>query len=114
MSSSTELDARRARAAKNQSLLREVNERIEHLSAGSRTIDFACECADDTCTNRVTMTIEEYEEIRADSNSFLVVPGHYDAAVEEVVRERASYVVVAKMGAGGTVAEELDPRKRAS
>jgi hypothetical protein len=114
MSTSTELDARRARAAKSESLLRAVNERIEHLSSGSRTIDFACECADDTCTKRVTMTIAEYEEIRADSNSFLVLPGHVDAAVENVLGEEPGYVVVAKKGVGGDVADKLDPRTRAS
>jgi len=56
--STTELDARRVRAAKNQSLFREVNERIEHLAAGesasmfeelrlAREIDLACECTDE-------------------------------------------------------------------
>ena len=64
MSISETLDARRVRAAKNQSLLREVNERIEQLAPGqksmfdelqrARTIDLACECMDETCIERVT------------------------------------------------------------
>jgi hypothetical protein len=122
MSSSAELDARRVRAAKNQSLLREVNERIEQLAEGktsmfetlqrSRTIDLACECMDETCTKRVTMTLAEYERIRADSNRFFVLPGHDVAEVEEIVDEQADYVVVAKLGAGAPVAVKLDPRKR--
>ena len=60
------------------------------------------------------MTVVEYEEIRAESNSFLVLPAHYDAAVEKVVREEADYVVVAKVGVGGAVAKGFDPRRRAS
>jgi hypothetical protein len=110
MSTSAELDARRVRAAKNQSLLREVNERIEQLAEGkpsifedlqrSRTIDIACECMDETCTASVTMTIVEYERIRADSNQFFVLPGHNVPAVEEIVDEDHRYVVVSKLGAG--------------
>jgi hypothetical protein len=122
--STDSLDARRVRAAKNQSLLREVNERIEALVAGesssvfledlrlARPLDLACECMDETCTQRVTLTVAEYEAIRADSNSFFVIPGHEVPEVEEVVREEDRYLVVAKLGAGAGVAERLDPRKR--
>jgi hypothetical protein len=119
----TELDSRRVRAAKNQSLLREVNERIEHLAAGRPAsmfeekrlgdeIDLACECMDEACTQRVAMTVGEYEAVRSDSNAFFVKPGHDVSDVEKVVREEANYVVVSKIGAGARVAARLDPRKR--
>lgn len=126
-----ELDARRLRAAKSQSLLREVNERIADLAAlptravnGSRPasmaeklgpareIDLACECIDETCTQRVTMTVGDYEAVRSNPNTFLVLPGHDVPELEEVVREEPNYVVVSKVGAGVPVAEKLDPRKR--
>jgi hypothetical protein len=118
-----DLDARRLRAAKSQSLLREVNERIEDLAAGRpasmsdevrlvKEIDLACECMDEACTQRVTMTVEEYEAVRSDSNTFFVKPGHDVPEVEDVVREEANYVVVRKVGAGAQLAEKLDPRKR--
>ena len=122
MSTMNELDARRVRAAKNQSLLREVNERIEQLAPGtsmfdelqrSRPVDLTCECMDETCTDRVTLTVAEYEAIRADSNMFFVRPGHDVPEVERIVREEPNYVVIAKVGAGARVAEKLDPRKRA-
>jgi hypothetical protein len=119
----TELDARRVRAAKTQSLLREVNERIEGLAAGRPTavleevrlakeIDLACECMDEVCTERVTMTVRDYDAVRSDSNTFFVKPGHEVPEVERVVREEPNYVVVSKVGAGAPVAEKLDPRKR--
>jgi hypothetical protein len=118
-----ELDAHRVRAAKSQSLLREVNERIEGLAAGrptsifedvglAREIDLACECMDEACTERITMTVREYEAVRSDSNTFFVKPGHDVPEVEDVVREETNYVVVSKVGAGAPVAERLDPRKR--
>jgi len=124
MSATEDLDARRVRAAKNQSLLREVNERIEHLEAGQtrrsvfeemrlgKEIDLACECMDETCTERVTMTVGEYEELRSDSNMFFVRPGQDVREVEVILREESNYVVVRKIGAGALVAEKLDPRKR--
>jgi hypothetical protein len=114
-----DLDARRVRAAKNQSLLREVNERIERLAEGMRVapsgnaeIDLACECMDETCTERVTMTIAEYEAVRSDSNMFFVRQGHHYPDVEELVREEPAYIVVRKIGAGAPVAKKLDPRTR--
>jgi|SRR5215210_9550164 len=117
-----DLDARRVQAATNQSLFREVNERIEELAAGapsifaelkeSRTLDLACECADTTCTEQVRLTLAEYEQIRSDSNSFVVLTGHEVPEVEDVVREQDGYVIVKKSGAGAAVAEHLDPRTR--
>ena len=123
MSATQDIDARRVRAAKNQSLLREVNERIEHLAAGQpasmfeemrlgKEIDLACECMDEACTERVTMTVAEYEAVRSESNSFFVKPGHNAPDVEDIVREEAHYLVVSKTGVGAAVAEKLDPRKR--
>jgi hypothetical protein len=67
---------------------------------------------DETCTERVTMTIGEYEQVRADSNSFFVLPGHDVPDVEEIVRKETAYVVVSKLGVGAAVVEKLDPRKR--
>jgi hypothetical protein len=123
MSSET-LDARRVQAAKHQSLMREVNERIEVLALGkesssmfkelrlARTIDLACECMDVTCVERVTLTGAEYEAIRADSNFFFVLPGHEVSEVEETVRSEEQYLVVSKFAPGDAVAKKLDPRKR--
>ena len=112
MSESVELDVRRERAAKNQSLFREVNERIGELSGSATLPTFVCECTAETCDQRLPLTREEYERIRSDSNSFFVVPGHEIAEIEEVIHVTERYVVVAKLGRGGRVAAGLDPRKR--
>ena len=58
------------------------------------------------------MTAQEYEEVRADSNSFLVLPGHEEPMVDEVTETNDRYFVVRKVGVGATVAKKLDPRKR--
>lgn len=108
----SELDVQRQRAAKNQSLFREVNERIEDLSASAAFATFICECMDESCDQHLSLTIEEYEHIRRDSNQFLVLPGHEVDEVERVVEGSDRFLVVAKLGAGIRIAEELDPRKR--
>ena len=112
MSVARELDVRRERAAKNQSLFREVNERIEDLSRSATFPSFVFDCCDESCDETIALTLEEYERVRADANRFAVLPGHEVAEVEQVVEATDRYVVVAKLGAGGQVAERLDPRRR--
>jgi hypothetical protein len=113
MSAMSSLEAQRERAAKNQSLFREVNERIEHLSGSWSPIDFICECTDETCDQSISLTLAEYEGVRAESNSFFVVPGHELLDIEEVTESNDRYRAVSKLGAGAAAAERLDPRKRA-
>jgi hypothetical protein len=109
-----DLDLRRQRAARNENLFREVNERIEDLAASAAYTQFICECDDDTCDQRVSMTVQEYEHVRAEGNRFFVVPGHDGKDVDQVVESTDRYFVVRKIGVGAEVAERLDPRKRAS
>ena len=112
MTSTQERDARRERAAKNQSLFREVNERIQDLSADALFTAFICECLNETCAEQVSLTLEEYEHVRAGANRFFVLPGHEIAAVERNVDVNYRFLVVSKLGAGRRLAEQLDPRKR--
>jgi hypothetical protein len=46
MSETSDIEVRRERAARNQALFREVNERIEELSTPSYSRGFICECQD--------------------------------------------------------------------
>jgi hypothetical protein len=112
MNDCSELELQRERAARNQSLFREVNERIEDLAAPASFAGFICECLDPTCDEQVALTIEQYEHVRAGSNRFFVLPGHHLEDVEEVVETTDRFLVVAKLGAGEAVATHLDPRKR--
>ena len=114
MSMLGELDVQRERAAKNQSLFREVNERIEELASSASFVEFICECANEECSELVSLTRAEYERIRSGSNRFFVIAGHELPAVEQTVETTDRYLVVSKLGAGAPVAERLDPRKRAT
>jgi hypothetical protein len=103
------------RIARNNATFRDANEHIG-AAAGVYGIDapvpFICECADTRCSEIVRMTLEEYEEVRADSRHFLNIPGHQAAAggAAEVVAERNGYVIVEKLGRVGEIVEALDER----
>ncbi len=114
MSDLSELDLERQRAAKNQSLFREVNERIEELAPPGLPVGFICECLNTACDDQLSLTVAEYERVRSDSNRFVVVPGHEVEGVEEVVSRTDRYLVISKLGTGGRFAEKLDPRNRAT
>jgi len=112
MSVARELDLERDGAARNQSLFRAVNERIAELSRSAMFPNFICECADESCDETMALTIEEYEWVRSGANRFAVLPGHELPEIEDVVEATDRYVVVAKLGPGGHVAAQLDPRSR--
>jgi hypothetical protein len=108
-------DLRRMRAAKNQSLFREVNERVEDIAKSfdldEQQLDFICECAHTDCVERLEMSVTEYEGVRRVPNHFAVVEGHEIEDVENVVERTGRYIVVAKIGVGGELAQKLDPRQ---
>ena len=110
----SDLEARTVRAAENQSLFREVNERVERLNEGfavfSEVSEWVCECADTTCVERISMTMTEYEAIRSDGNRFAVAVGHELPDVEAVLDANDRYVVVRKFSPGAERARRLDPR----
>jgi hypothetical protein len=102
---------REVRAARNQSLFRSINERMESLNEAfeslTSTFAIACECADVTCVEMLEIEPQEYEAVRAEPRHFAVRPGHVYPDVEIVVREGHEYVVVEKVGVAGEVAEEI-------
>ena len=98
--------------ARTQSVFREVNERIEEISAVESEV--LCECSSRECLKTIPLTLEEYEAVRRVPTHFLVAPGHVVREIERVVEENERYVVVEKFGEGGMAATRLDPRRRAS
>ena len=97
------------KAARNQSLFREVNERIDQLALGGE-IEFVCECADLECSDTIVMTRSEYAAVRENPHGFPIKPGHEDPEIERVVDRHPRYLVVEKLSTGSLMAEALDPR----
>jgi hypothetical protein len=109
------MDERTERIGLNEALFREVNERVkginDRFAEPPETAQFVCECGQESCTERIEMSLETYEELRADPTRFAVRPGHELPEVETVVEQHETYVVVEKKpGDAALVAEATDPR----
>jgi hypothetical protein len=114
------VESRLERQARNEALIREVNERIERVAEEARLgaelerFEFLCECGaggdeDIACEERIEMTVTEYEEIRHQDDRFALVPGHESEDLEDVVRRTDRFVVVDKKPAAEPFVDD-DPR----
>ena len=103
---------REERLAANEAVFRDVNERIKDvtLAQESRTAAALCECSDASCAATVEIDLDEYEAVRQNPTRFLLVAGHDDPTIEQIVDETDRFVVVEKTGDGARVARERDPR----
>lgn len=105
-------------AAKDQSLFRDVNEKLRNLNEAFETVtrdsEFICECANRHCIEHVSMTLDDYERVRSVATHFFVLPEshHVFPEVEQVVERHRGYFVVEKTGDAGAAAIRLDPRSR--
>jgi hypothetical protein len=98
------------RAARNESLFREVNENIARLEGrhGTTAADpvYICECANAACAEQIAIDVETYSRVRAEARFFFVRPGHQNPELERVVETHADYLVVEKTGTAGEIAEQ--------
>lgn len=86
--------------ARNQRLLREVNDRIAELAGWNETgvSLFLCECSGRECADALEISAAEYARIRTDTSYFVVLPGHEQPGLERIVDRNDRYVVVANEG----------------
>ena len=116
MTVTTGYQQRDERLGRNQALFREINERVSQITQTTELSDletyWVCECAHETCLERVALAPCEYEAIRSDPTHFVVAPGeeHVLPEIERVIRRHARYWVVEKFGEAATVTEHLDRR----
>src|SRR3954447_7918435 len=102
-----------ARLARNEVMFRAINERIRELAGrfdqtAAEPLAFVCECADETCVERVVLTMQQYDAVRAIPIRFVVVPGHEATPlVERVIYRSDAFVIVRKIGLAADVAREL-------
>ena len=81
---------RSTRRATNEVVFRLVNEEIEALnidvqgSTAAGSMDIVCECEDIACAERLAVTIDAYEHVRASPLLFFVTPGHERQDIEQV------------------------------
>jgi len=109
------MDDRQERIGRNEVLFREINERLEQLQERFEVLsergDFVCECGKLGCTDQISMSLEEYQALRADPTHFAIKPGHEIPDVEDVVAHHRGYDIVRKHGGDpAQLARAEDPR----
>ena len=108
------MSERELRLGLNEAVFREVNERIREVSERfepPQELDLVCECGRRECTERISISMSEYEQVRSDELQFVLVPGHEDETLEVVIAHKGTYDVVRKRAAeAADVAEATDPR----
>lgn len=101
------------RQVENEVIFRQANERVSSMleeikvaaeSEGDRklapekdiALHFLCECADENCMERIILKQSTYKNLHRNSSQFIVLPGHVEPSIEQVVRSSKNYVVVEK------------------
>jgi hypothetical protein len=102
-----------ARLARNEVMFRAINERIRELATrfnnlADEELAFICECADETCVERVSLKTSQYDDVRAIPARFIVAPGHeVTPLVERVIFRSRGFVIVRKVGIAADIARGL-------
>jgi hypothetical protein len=99
--------------AENEAAFRRANEQIRaaerELQPPLERVPYLCECDDVRCREPIRLTAAEYEHVREDGATFVILPTHRDEG--EIVETHDDYLVVCKPDGGGKVARALDPRR---
>ncbi len=100
------------RAARNESLFREVNKNIAVLEEryGTPTEEpvYICECANAGCADQIAVEPDVYRRVREQPRWFFLVPGHEDPQLERVIERHPGYLIVEKTGIAGEVAKRSE------
>jgi hypothetical protein len=103
------------RAARNEEIFRGVNERIE---AGAEQhgveapMPFHCECGRATCVGTIDIRPPDYERVVRERYRFVLIPGHEESAIEQVVEHHSDFVVVEKIGEAREQIDRDHPQER--
>jgi hypothetical protein len=110
------------RNAETQNLYREVNERVAEVysqfgsgATGDRMaelIELFCECGQQApCEERVNISAATYERVRSDPTTFVLLPGHGIAIVEDVIESGEGFLIARNIGRAADIARAADPRR---
>lgn len=114
------------RLAENQVYFRSYNEKVQNAVDEVKTVAaeenvapvefdadtklyFLCECSNENCVERISMSLNEYNACHQRNDTFSVKPGHEIKRVETVTAESPEYVVVKKKVQPPVSVNELNP-----
>jgi hypothetical protein len=81
-----------------QTLFRQVNERVLEVNGAlgptAQLADFVCECRDPECSERLSLSVAEFDAVRSHAGRYVVRPGHVEPAIERTVEVHKGFLVV--------------------
>lgn len=88
----------------NELLARSVNQKAKRVikthtpedEQSDLHINFYCECSDDNCRQRISLSLEEYEKLHAKEAFFVILKGHETPQVEKVRKSKRDALLVEK------------------
>ena len=91
---------RERRKGMNEAQFRRINDMLIELADEElgESIDFVCECSDDSCAVTIHLAIGEYESVHLSGSRFVIAPEHDDASIESVVERTDDWWTVEKHG----------------
>ena len=112
MSASENTAQSEERAARNEVLFREANEKLREkrleVDADGLT-PFLCECSNPACTEVLRLSMREYENARSKPTWFITAVDHENE--HNRIEQHPRYMIVEKAGTAGRIADEENPRE---
>jgi hypothetical protein len=85
------------RAARNEEVFRDINERIEQGAEQhgvEAPLSFRCGCGQASCVTTIDVPPTKYERVVNERYHFILIPGHEQSGIERIVERRGRYIVV--------------------
>src|SRR5829696_5975950 len=86
---------------------RSLNERVSVLRHSSTLNEYVCECGRKTCLEPVTLSAEEYRNVRKEPSHFLIAPGHCPIGARVVQELERCEVIEWRPAGAQTIATSL-------
>jgi hypothetical protein len=105
----------REREVRNETCARDINEiedaYFEH-PGGVATNRYICECSDASCGATISLTQDQYEQVRGHGAHFVIALDHENPELDLLVAEHDGFAVVRKLpGFPARLAMASDPRR---
>lgn len=113
------------RMAENEVIFRDENKKVQkgfnavnkiateenepHLKLkDDQLLHFYCECSDNSCRQRIKVSLQTYNKVHESPYHFMIISGHDVAKIEDVILKEADYWVVKKHQAPPSHADKLN------
>lgn len=80
----------------NKKSLKMLKNHIPDEEQENLKILFNCECSDPACSERISLTLDEYEQLHTKLARFVIVKDHVEPSVEKVQKSTQKLSVVDK------------------